>query len=257
MGNLQDVLEGAQSGLVNTLALEPGGNGSASEVVEDTNNGGMDLDLVKESEEALRLQKKLDSIRLDRSQTSVIVDQAMDKLEFLERERDALEEKITQDEKSLQSLQQYDQLLAGSGKNKQKRAILKRALPKLRQQPTDSGVGARLEGAFVSRALNTIDRRTTYAEECAEKAEKNRRDFRAVSDRLGKDFQIRVLENPESDDTAARVTGRFEPGVQVFMELRMEDQSTQPEGSIVSTPDGDEIRAYIRANRGGAKFRSR
>src|SRR5690606_21980894 len=103
-------------------------------------------------------------------------------------------------------------------------------------------------------ALRAIERATTHAAEFEKKAEESLADFRAVSERLGKDYQIRVLENPEDESFAARVTGCFEPGVHIYMDA-FDENAPATADRVLVTQEDDAVHTFIRAG-GGTRFHS-
>lgn len=216
---------------------------------------GDDEDLENDDElrsaraDAVKLTHSLRDRALDGHQTTLLLEEARKKLEAMLALRARLAEQVLQEERSMQHLEKYEQLLAGSGRDATKLDVLNRILPALQNQPIDSVMGKRLRASFVVRARRNIERATRHAVEFEAKAEENLTDFRAVSDRLGKDYQIRVLEKPEEDLATARVTGRFEGGSRIFMDHYIEDLSGAPPDQVINTPDHDDsVRTYTRSN---------
>ena len=242
--NLQLVLEAAED----RLARRGGGEHfmgedallSFEEVASD------DQDLAQENEEAKKFQQKLRSRSLSRTQAANIVSDVKKRLSRLDDERESLDELVVQRSREMQSLDQYDRLLGKSGKSATKLELLKNILPSLKQQPADSPSGVRLASQFVQMALRNVDRQLRHASENASLATKYRNEFHAVTERLGKDFQIRVLENP-AEEEAARAVGRFDGGVRIYLDVFADNPAELPEGSVILTPEGDnEVRTYVR-----------
>ena len=250
MSNLREVLESAQDGLVYRSA--EGAALSDKELLRLDGEGPVDQTLVREHEDAMKLRSRLGTKNLDRDQTSLILRQAQEKLERLLEERQKITATVAKKEREMQSLVQYEQILAGAAKSATKFELLQRILPALKKQAPDSPVAQRLKTRFVLMALKTIERRTRYIKECQDQAEQSRKDFRAVSERLGKDFQIRVLEQPEDEDSAARATGRFEPGVRIYMDVLIGgDEERGDDSVLVTSADAtDAVKTYIRAHAG-------
>ncbi len=259
ISNLQDVLERVQDGMLGALDEFEAENAEFADIsafLEEEETTSLDQDLLQETEEARALQERLAGQRLDRTQTQSILSEVTEKIGYLENERSKLAAVVSQREKEMQSLDQYETLLAGVGKNASKLEMLQKLLPAVRRQGPDSPIAARLQAGLVVMALRTIERQSVNLEEYERHAVENRRNFQAVSDRLGKDFQIRILENPEDEAFAARVMGRFESGVKIYMDVYVENEAEAPKDSIVTTPDSDDVRTYVRAGT-GARFHSR
>ena len=159
-------------------------------------------------------------------------------------------EQVAFEERAMQNLEKYEQILAGSGKNATKLEVLNRILPALQKQPPDSPIGKRLRSSFVVRALRTIERAGRHADEFDAKATEHLTNFRGVSERLGKDFQIRILENPEEGGNVARVTGRFESGARIYMDDYIENLAEAPPDAVVIAPHDDAVRTYLRSGAG-------
>lgn len=128
--------------------------------------------------------------------------------------------------------------------------MLNRILPALQSQPPDSLVGKRLRSNFSVLALRNVERAVRRANEFEVKAGENLNNFRAVSDQLGKDYQIRILENPEDEGNAARVTGRFEAGARIYMDDYIENIASAAPDALIITPEDDAIRTYLRSGAG-------
>ncbi len=245
---LGEVLEAAEDHL---SQRDSAGRSFASEEVGQglEDDGPLDQDLAQEHEAARKYRQKLKSRKLSTAQAADMLSELNEKLERLDKERENLEVTIAQRAKELQSLEQYGKLLSKGGKSTTKLDMLQRILPSLRKQPPQSPVVGRLKSAFVEMALRNVDRQLRHATQYNELASKYRNDFQAVSDRLGKDFQMRVLENP-SESEVARAIGRFDGGVRIYMDVFIEDEKDIPKGGMVITPDGDkEVRTYVRPTR--------
>jgi hypothetical protein len=95
-----------------------------------------------------------------------------------------------------------------------------------------------------------VERAVRRAGELEEKATENLGNFRAVSDQLGKDYQIRILENPEDEGNAARVTGRFESGSRIYMDEYIENIAGASPDALIITPNDEAIHTYLRSGAG-------
>jgi hypothetical protein len=209
-----------------------------------------DADLIAARADAAKLHRSLRSRSLDRRQTKLVLDEIRTRLSAMHALRNQLAEQMAAEERGIQNIEKYEQILAGSGAESTKLDVLNKILPALQNQPPESTVGKRLRSPFVVRALRTMDRAVHHANSFEQKLKENLADFHAVSDRLGKDFQIRVLENPEDEQVTARVTGRFEAGTRIYMNAYAENLSELPEGSVLTAPDDNAVRTYIRSGDG-------
>ncbi|MBI2424306.1 MAG: hypothetical protein HYV27_15855 [Candidatus Hydrogenedentes bacterium] len=218
--------------------------------------GPVDPDLQQENEEVNALRSRLNSAALDHRQTRLLLDQAREKILRLMAERDALQQTLQQKGKGIQTLEKYEKVLtAGASSAENKIQVLQRILPAIRKQPDDSPLAIRLRTGFATMTLGAIERKQKHIAEYAQRRTESLENFRAVSERLGKDFQVRVLAQ-QDESGAARVTGIFEKGVRIIMDDPPEDGAPPPEGSIVTTSGEPAVRTYIRANT-GAKFYAR
>lgn len=249
--NLRNMLNDAREGLFEDGgAVEDGG--LASPLVSATADGDEldDEELKSAQAETVRLEQSLRSRALDRGQTTLLLETARQKLTAMTLLQARMAEQVALEERAMQNLEKYEQILAGSGKNATKLEVLNRILPALRNQPPDSSVGKRLRSSFTVRALRTIERAERHAADFEAKASDHLTNFRAVSDRLGKDFQIRLLENPDEVGNVARVTGRFESGARIYMDDYIENLAEVPTDAIVLTPNDDAVRTYLRSGAG-------
>lgn len=209
-----------------------------------------DDDLKSAEAEAAILESSLRSRALDRRQRSLILETARQKLAAMMAFQAQVAEQVLQEERAIQNMEKYEQILAGGGKRATKLDVLNRILPALKNQPSDGQIGKRLRSNFCILALRNVERAVRRAGECEEKAAENLNNFRAVSEQLGKDYQIRILENPENEDSAARVTGRFEAGARIYMDEYIENISGAAPDALIITPDDDAVRTYLRSGAG-------
>ncbi len=243
--NVRGVLESTQDGLMRKLELIPVPD---QDVLDIDSERLIDRELARESEEAAMPRSLPGARRINPVQAARILADAGKKLQHLAKERATLEKTIAKREKEMQALEQYETLLKSSGKANTKLELLVTILPTLRKQPESSPVAVRLKSPFVELSLRNIDRRLRQGNEYREHSATCRKGFQAVSDRLGKDFQVRVLENPGTDDDAARVTGRFERGILIYMDMYTENELELPPNSLIRTPGGSEVRTYVRTS---------
>jgi sugar-specific transcriptional regulator TrmB len=240
--NLQRILDRAQDGLVS------GGRSSDVEtpVVPNASDLEQDEELKAARVEAERLQKNLRRHNMDLNQKALLLEEVRQKLTRMQKLCQDAAVHMQEEEHSIQHLEKYNQLLAGSGEGTTKSDVLNRILPALKQQAPDSVLGKRLRASFVVRALRTLDRSTAHEGEFDVKANDYLKDFRAVSERLGKDYQIRVLENPDSEDEPGRVTGVFDSGTRIYMDVFVENLSEVPSDTLITATEDDGVRTYVR-----------
>ncbi len=242
--SLQMLLVSAQDGLMRK---------QAEIAVPDTEIMNLDgerlieNELAKETEEGAAMSSAVNTLCINPVQAARAIADIPKKLKQLARERKVQEKTIAQREKEMQSLGQYEALLKGAGKTTTKLELLLKILPTLKKQPPESPVVTRLGSPFVIMALRNIDRQMRNQREYTHHAQEYRRGFRAVSERLGKDFQIQVLENPDEEQAAAKVTGRFERGVKIYMDMYAENELDLLPGSLIRAPGGNDVRTYVRA----------
>lgn len=241
--SLQVLLVSAQDGLMRKqeeIAVPD------SEVMELEGDRLIENELAKETEEGAAMSAALSTRSISPVQASRTIADIGKKLKQLGRERAVQEKMIAQREKEMQSLGQYEALLKGAGNSTTKLELLLKILPGLKKQPPESPVVTRLGSPFVIMALRNIDRQMRNQKEYKQHAEEYRQGFRAVSERLGKDFQIHVLENPDEEERSAKVTGRFEKGVKIYMDMYAENELELLPESLIRTPGGNEVRTYVR-----------
>ncbi len=251
--NLRNMLSDAREALHQPVAI---GEDNASGTVPTASAAisaldELDDDDLKAAEaEAATLESSLRSKTLDRRQRSLLMETAHTKLSAMMLLQAQMAEQVLLEERAMQNMEKYEQILAGGGKQSTKLDVLNRILPALQSQPADSPVGKRLRSNFAVLALRNVERAVRRAGEFEEKATENLSNFRAVSEQLGKDFQIRILENPEDDGSAARVTGRFESGVRIYMDEYIENIAGAAPDALIITPDDDAIHTYLRSGAG-------
>lgn len=249
MENLRDVIESAQE---NAACF--GGKEAAQSLPEPVipmidEDEPLDQDLAEEQENARKLQQHLENLQLDTHQANVIIQQAQEEYRRLYDEREALQNVIAIKEKEMQATDQYEKFFAMNAKGVSKLELLQRILPTIKQQSSASPLAKRLGGGLIAMALASIERQQRNIQEYETQVKERRRDFRSVSDRLGKDFQIRVLEKAENS-APAKAIGRFEKGVHIYMDNYAEPDSELPEGCLIVTPESDEICTYTRPTEG-------
>lgn len=246
--NLQNILAQAQDGLSDSITDDSELPPSVADGEDEPED---DQELIGAQADTKKLQQSLRVRNLNRTQRTMILEEARLKLtEMLALQRTTAE-KMKEEEKSIQHLEQYEQVLSGSGEGATKIDVLNRLLPAMRKQPAESTIGVRLRSNFIARALRTVERAVRHRSEFGEKAEQYLQDFRAVSERLGKDYQIRVLENPESEEESARITGVFESGTRIYMDFYVENMADASRDAVLTTTEDHGVRTYIRANSGG------
>ncbi len=244
--NLENILERAQDRLYSRcLSDEAESNFNSHEDMEQ------DSELMAAREEAEKFNTSLSSSTLNTMQQSLLLEQVRQKLSDMRGMQREAEEQLREQERSLQHLEKYEQVLAGAGANATKIDVLNRILPAMNKQAPESAMGKRLRSGFVVRALRTVDRAGRHATEFGQKADQYLSDFRAVSERLGKDYQVRVLENPESEEVSARVSGIFDDGIRIYMDVYTENIGDIPKDAVIITERDDGVRTYIRPKAGG------
>lgn len=250
--NLQGILESAREGMPELDDTEdefPAPDPDGDDPAEN------DDELRAARADAAHLKRSLRSRALDKRQATLLLEETRQKRDAMILLQARMAEQVAKEERAIQNIEKYEQILAGSGGEATKLDVLNKILPALESQPPDSTMGKRLRSSFVVRALRTIDRATRHAGDFEEKAATNLRDFHAVSEQLGKDFQIRMLENPEDEMAVARVTGRFDSGTRIYMDQRYENLAEAPKDAVITTPEDDSVHTYVR-NSGGARFYS-
>jgi hypothetical protein len=249
--NVLSLLDGVQEGLA-LSALETGEADAevpALEIEDDT----FAEELRAENEKIKKLHQTMLGGRLSRRQTEELLEQAREKLADLRVQTDKLAAIAAAKEREIQSSAQYQKLFEAS-REATKLQVLQRVLPALQKQPSDSPAGKRLRASFTVRALRTIERRIAQARHLEEQVEAFRKDFRAVTERLGKEFQIQVLENPDDESTATLATGRFEEGIRIYLDVLPEEPAKVSPDAVIVTPEDDgDIRMYLRA-KDGSRF---
>jgi hypothetical protein len=251
ISSLEGIIEGAQDGLMRTTVTFDGSAELPDLRLEAEVTGGpVDQDLQQENEEAKALEKRLCNRKLNPYQTRQLLSEAREKLSHLQEEQARIQKEIGQKEKEMHALPQYEKLLAKSGKSATKLELLQKLLPGLRDQPEKSPIISRLNSGFVTMTLRSIERQTRFARKNRARSEKHRKDFRSISERLGRDFQIRVLENPEDESQSARARGRFEAGVRIYMDMFVENNGGTADESVIITHAEDKMTTYIRTREG-------
>lgn len=187
---------------------------------------------------------------LNRTQRTLLMEEARTKLAAMMALQAEAEAKMREEERGIQQLEKYEQVLAGSGEGATKLEVLHRIIPAMKKQPADSVMGRRLRSGFVIRALRNVDRAVRHGKEFGTNASKYLTDFWAVSERLGKDYQIQVLENPENEEECATVTGIFEADTRIFMDVYVPNIAEASPDTLIVTPEDDGVRTYRRTQPG-------
>lgn len=247
--NLQDMLDDASAGQFQESG-EPATTGYSPSATATPIDDLDDEELKIALAETATLESSLRSRALDRRQTTLLLDTVRQKLEEMTALRAQMAEQVVLEERAMQNMEKYEQILAGNDKGASKIEILNRILPALQNQPPESPVGKRLRASFSVLALRNVERATRHAADFERKATENLTNFRAVSEQLGKDYQIRILENPEDEGCAARVTGRFEPGARIFMDEYVENIADASPDALIITPDDNGLHTYLRKGSG-------
>lgn len=244
--NLCNMLMDAREGIYRSGEPE---NQELPETLEPEYDGD-DEELKAVQNEAKVLRQSLQAQTLDRRQTTLLLQEVREKLARMRALQAQMAEQVLQEERAVQNIEKYEQILAGGGKGATKLEVLQRILPALNKQPPESSIGKRIRAGFTVRALRTVDRAVRHAEIFDQKASEHLNSFRGVSERLGKDYQVRLLENPDGDGNVAWVTGRFEGGVRVYMDEYVENLADALPDSIIITPNEDVLRTYRRQGAG-------
>lgn len=242
--NLCTILMDAEEGRYRPLEPE------VSDFSEELDYDGEDEELQSARAEASQLRASFYAPELDGRQTTLLLHAVREKLGAMRILQARLAAQVTQEERAVQRIEKYEQILAGGGKGATKLEVLQRIMPALGKQPADSMIGKRIRSAFSVRALRTVNRAVSHGATFEQKAMDHLTDFRAVSERLGKDYQIRILENPEADNNASRVTGRFESGARIYMDAYIENLAEAMADAIILTPNDDSIQTYVRRGAG-------
>lgn len=216
------------------------------ELTEESEYEGEDEELKAAGAETSELRASLCAPELDGRQATLLLQAVREKLATMRALQAQMAEQVLQEERAVQNVEKYEQILAGGGKGATKLEVLQRIMPALGKQPADSMIGKRIRSAFTVRALRTLDRAVRHAGAFDQRATEHLMDFRAVSERLGKDYQIRILENPEAENNAARVMGRFESGARIYMDSYIENLADAPADAIVITANDDTIQTHVR-----------
>lgn len=216
----------------------------------DTEYGDEYEELLAVQAETSVLRNSLCSAELDRREATLLIRKVREKLAAMRMLQAQMADQVLQEERAVQNIEKYEQILAGGGKGATKLEVLQRILPALNQQSAESAIGKRIRSGFTVRALRTVERAVRHASAFEQKALEHLTNFRAVSERLGKDYQIRILENPEDEGSVARVTGRFECGSRIYMNEYVENLADIPPDAITLTPNDPDLRTYLRAGPG-------
>lgn len=252
--NLEHILEQAQDGFFGDV---PGNAEELKSGFGDTEDDiDNDKDLLGARAEAEKLQKSLRAKNLNRLQRTLLLDEVREKLSEMRVLQQEAEARLRDEERSIQHLEKYEQVLAGSGAGATKTDVLAKILPAMQKQPAESVMGKRLRSNFIVRALRGVERAVRHQKEFSVKAEESLTGFRAVTDRLGKDYQIRVLENPESEEEPARVTGIFDSGVRVFLDVYLENLAEVPRESLIVTDHNEHEQTFLRPGAGSRFYSS-
>ena len=222
----------------------------AMDDAQESDFDGHDDELKAVRDEATKLRASLCASALDGGQATLLLQTVREKLATMRALQAQMAEQVLVEERAVQNIEKYEQILAGGGKGATKLKVLQRIMPALKKQPADSMIGKRIRSGFTVRSLRTLDRAVHHAAAFDLRAAEHLEDFRAVSERLGKDYQIRILENPETDNITARVTGRFESGSRIFMNTYVENLAEVATDAIVLTPNDDAVRTYLRCGAG-------
>ncbi len=250
--NLKRILEEAQDGLVDDTPAAPG----ALPTLDLDEEEAPDETIVDARAETKQLEASIRAGDLNRTQRTLLMEEARTKLSAMMTLQTEAEEKMREEERGIQQLEKYEQVLAGGGEGATKLDVLNRIIPAMKKQPADSVMGRRLRSGFVIRALRNVDRSVRHGKEFGDSAAKYLTDFRAVSERLGKDYQIQVLENPESEEECASVTGIFEADTRIYMDVFIPNIADASPETLITTPEDNGVRTYRRPQTGGGFHRA-
>ncbi len=250
--NLKRILAEAQDGLVGDASAEVG---AAPTLEFEEEEEAPDEVIVGAQADTEQLEASIRAGGLNRTQRTLLMEEARTKLSAMLALQEEAEEKMREEERGIQQLEKYEQVLAGSGEGATKLDVLNRIIPAMKKQPADSVMGRRLRSGFVIRALRNVDRAVRHGAEFSRNASKYLTDFRAVSERLGKDYQIQVLENPENDEESATVTGIFDADTRIFMDVFIPNIADASPETLITTREDDGVRTYRRTQAGSGFHR--
>ena len=207
-------------------------------------------DLAEVNAYTLSMHARIRDAKLLRTQALETISEAQEKLASLGGECAALEKRISQASGAVGRVGQLEKLLGGEREQK-RLAVLKRVLPRLKEQPF-SGAAQRMQEPFAAMTIRKINRALGQVKDYTARAKAFRMDFQTVNSRLGHEFQVEVLEKRETEAQVTRVIGCFDPEVEICMDYALESDHHAIPGAVFTTPRSaaQERRAYYRSREG-------
>jgi hypothetical protein len=126
----------------------------------------------------------------------------------------------------------FNDLRSATDKGAAKLHILQRVLPMLQKQ-TQGPLADRLRAPFLARTLAAIDRRLARASRYEGLATRATLVFRELAEELRRAHSVQVSDYDQTHSDGARVHGRFDGGVHLFLDFYTADGTTRPPGSRI------------------------
>jgi hypothetical protein len=257
--NVRNVLDAA----LNRLAEIDARAAAHATGEESPDTGFYDLDEEEAQEQDIAevnahahvLHARIRDAKLLRTQAVETINEAREKLASLAAECKALDVQMLQASGALGRGEHLEKLLGGDREQK-RLPVLKRVLPRLKEQPM-SAAAQRMQEPFAAMTLRKINRALEQVKDYTARAKAFRQDFQTVNARLGQEFQVEVIEQTAEENRVTRVTGRFDPDVEICMDYVLESEHHAIPGAVFSTPKAaaGENRTYYWT-RDGVRFYS-
>ncbi len=232
----------------------PGQNGNGSggdiedierELDEIAAQGAIGEDLARRREEVVAMNRELGQNPSDGKVVSTVLRRLQEKEHLWTRERNELLEKLRQKEELLRRTAGGMEILESAGRQSGKLQILRQVLARIKEQPNDV-LADRVQNPFVRFMLHSINSRLEHARNYKTAAREVYEQLSKVNRRLRVEYQIDMAGETEAP-AQARVEGRFEAGVEIFVEgFDGESEDREGSGVLITPHREDEEIAYTR-----------
>ncbi|MCC6145061.1 MAG: hypothetical protein IT368_14745 [Candidatus Hydrogenedentes bacterium] len=225
--NVQQLLESAEARL---LRGEAASTGTEEDLPEEEE---ADADAPEEGEwDAVTDLKRALREAPDRNRLWSVLQELRSERERIARERMQILKELETKERELLASGPCEDLRTAVGKGVAKVEVLRRVLPVVQRQP-QSVLAERLRTPFMTRTLDQLERRLALSRRYAGLAEAAGSVFADLAEDLRRQHHVQVAAQDEIPEEGARVQGRFDGGVRVYLDMYTSDGARRPDKSLL------------------------
>lgn len=202
-------------------------------------------DLAKEGAAILTMKIELQQVRSDRRKLTIMLGGVQERLAGWVKESKVLAQRIAQNEQLIQKQLNWERFTS-EGNDATKLVMLRRILAATKKKDFDSPLRARMNSNYIRLMLRTIRLRLDTAASSRQSIHPLRTAFKAMSERIWDDFQVRIVEKEDDPLRGATARGRYETNIKLHSESPTLNSDQKPqEGTYFVTPaSGDRVTTY-------------